>query len=183
MAVVLLFLFNVSAFNQQVFNSGTGVTASPFSLWGSIFDKLFSNAQGAAIQQVLLFGLWGVVGALVYILAFRCLQFFIKAQGSVRQGASLVYTERSRGILRYFESLHDFFVKLIIILLGTMAILTGAVVCFGIASQQLNKGLDQSFPDDLLPFLVSLFGALLAVRLIVIGTSLLSPRFRIWYNA
>ncbi|HVV67336.1 MAG TPA: hypothetical protein VHB72_04725 [Candidatus Saccharimonadales bacterium] len=182
-AVVLLLLFNVSTLNDQVLNANTGVDASPFSLWGNVFDKTLGNTQHAAAEHILLFGLWALVGALLYVLIFRFLQFFLKAQGSVRQGASLIQAEHSQGAMRYLGSLHNFFLKLIVIIIGTMAILTGALVCFGIASQELSKGLDQPLPNNLLSFLISFLGALLAVRLIIIGGSLISPRFRAWYNS
>lgn len=182
-AVVLLLLFNVSALNDHVLNANTGVDSSPFSLWGNVFDKTLGNTQHAAAQHVLLFGLWALVGALLYILVFRFLQFFFRAKGSVREGASLIQAQHSQGAMRYLASLHNIFLKLIIIILGAIAILTGALVCFGIASQELSKGLDQALPGNLPSFLISFLGALLAVRLIVIGGSLLSTRFRAWYNA
>jgi hypothetical protein len=85
--------------------------------------------------------------------------------------------------VRWLASLHDFFIQAIIVLLGTAALLTGAVICFGIASQELSNGLDSSFPGNLGFFLIGFIGALLAVRVIIVGISLLSPRFRAWYNS
>jgi hypothetical protein len=63
------------------------------------------------------------------------------------------------------------------------AILTGTLLCFAIASQQLSSGMDNSFPADLGNFIVAPIGAFIGVRVITVGVSLLSTRFRDWYNA
>lgn len=182
-AVVALVLLNLSTLSAPLGGAGSSINASPFSLWSQVLDKLLSPSQHASIQQILLFILWGIVGALIYIFVFRLLQFFIRARSSLQQGVSLIQTEHSQGAMHYFASLHDFFIKLVIALLGAAAILTGALICFAIASQQLSAGLDSSFPASLGNFAIALIGAFLAVRVIAVGVSLLSPRFRDWYNA
>jgi len=182
-AVVALILLNLSTLSGSLGGAGNSIDANPLSLWSRVFDKLLSPSQGAGVQQVLLFVLWGIVGVMVYVFVFRFLQLFVRASGSLRQGVSLAQTEHSQGIMRYLASLHDIFLKLIIGLLGTAAILTGTLLCFAIASQQLSAGLDNSFPGNLGNFATALVGAFIGVRVITIGISLLSARFRGWYNA
>jgi hypothetical protein len=57
------------------------------------------------------------------------------------------------------------------------------LLCFAIASQQLSDGFINYFPANLSNFVFSLIGAFIGVRVITVGISLLSPRFRVWYNA
>lgn len=182
-AVVALIALNLSTLSSTLSGAGNSIGASPFTLWSRILDKLLSPGQDASVQQILLIVLWGVVGALIYIVVFRLFQFFVRARSSLQQGVMLVTSEHSQGAARYLASLHDFFMKLVIGLLGAAAILTGTLVCFAIASQQISFGLDNSFPANLANFAVALIGAFTAVRVITVGISLLSARFRGWYNA
>jgi hypothetical protein len=182
-AVAALTLLNLSALSGSLSGAGDSINASPFSLWSRVLDKLLSPTQHATVQEVLLFIIWAIVGALVYVVVFRSLQILLRTRSSLQQGVSLVQAQHSQGAMRYFASLHDFFIRLVIGLLGTAAILTGALLCFAIASQQLSSGLDNSFPSSLGNFIIAFAGAFIAVRVIVVGTSLLSPRFRGWYDA
>lgn len=183
-AIVALIIFNLSALSDRLGGTEAGIDVSPLTLWGRIFnDLLGATQQYAIVQQIMLFLLWAFVGALLYILVFRFIQIFILTRGTVRQGVHLIQTEHAQGAARWFASLHDFFLKAIIIVLGGIAVLTGFLVCFGIASQELNNGLSGSFPGNMGHYLISLVSAVIAVRIIVIGICLLSPRFRIWYNS
>jgi len=68
-------------------------------------------------------------------------------------------------------------------LAGIAALLVGVLICFSIASQELAVCLNSTFPSSMVALLLSLIGAFLAIRMTAIGTSLMSRRFRIWYNS
>ncbi|HVX48411.1 MAG TPA: hypothetical protein VHA05_03585 [Candidatus Saccharimonadales bacterium] len=182
-AVIALLIFNFSTLNEQVFSASSGVEVNPISVWGDVIDRWLPGAQSAAIQRILLFALWAAFGALLYILVFRLLQIFVRTHSSIERGEELVRADHTAGAWRYFKSLHDFFLRTIITLVGIAAILTGVILCFGIASQELAIGLADGFPADVAPFIISLVGAILTARIVVVGLSLLSSRFRLWYNA
>ena len=182
-ALVLLFFLNLGTFGEQLKNSGSGINASPLSLWGDVLNRFLSHYQYAIVQRVLLFVLWAMVGSLIYIVAFRFLQMFLRTRDSVRTGVSLISSQHTDGAIRYFASLHNFFIKMMIAVIGLAAILTGTLLCVTIASQQLYVGLNQPVPDNIVPLLLSAVGAFLGVRVFMLGLSLLSPRFRDWYNA
>jgi hypothetical protein len=181
-AVLSLIVFNVSQLNDRLFDKNFG-TFDPFSLWSQILKQLLDNAgQHHIVQQAFLFGLWAVVGALIYILIFRLIQIFFGVKQSVGSGVRYVRTDHANGLLRWLASLHNFFLKMLVYILGALAIFTGAVICFGIASQELNNGLAATFPGNVGILLLSVIGAIISVRLIVLGISLLSRRFRDWYT-
>jgi hypothetical protein len=183
-AVVALVIFNLSTLSDQLLAKNSGTTANPLSAWSTLLDELLTSLQQhTSIQRVLLFMLWAFAGALAYVLIFRLGQLFIRARRSVHQGAELIQTEHGQGAAKWLGSLHDFFLKLILVLGGTAAILTGVLICFAIASQELAYALADSLPLILLDLLLGFIAAVLSVRLVVIGISLLSQRFRIWYNS
>lgn len=181
--VIALLVFNVTTLNEKVFSASANITANPFSLWGQILDQRLPGAQSTIVQRILLFILWAGVGALLYILVFRLLQIFVRTRDSIELGEQLIQADHRAGAWHYLESLHDFFLRTIILLIGIAAIATGVLLCFGIASQELSAGLDDTFPANIGAFAISLIGTLLAMRIIAVGVSLLSPRFRNWYNA
>jgi hypothetical protein len=181
-AVVALILINLSTLSNNLLNANTGVATSPLSVLQAHVSKILGRTQFMFVQKILLFILWAVVGALIYILVFRCLQLFIRLRGSVHEGAQLIESDHSAGAMRYFASLHDFFWKVIIMVSGIAVFLVGVLVCFGIASQELATCLNNTFPENMGPLLLSLVGAFLAIRMAAIGISLMSRRFRIWYN-
>ncbi len=182
--VVALIVFNLSQLNDQFLNKDTGTLANPLSLWGDWLDAFLTGIQQhVGVQQALLFVLWAIAGALIYILVFRALQLFVRAKHTIGEGVQLVQAQHAEGALRWFASLHDFFIKSLIIIAGAAALLIGTTICFGIASQELYYALTNSFPENLLPLLLSLVAAILGVRVVVIGISLLSRRFRAWYNS
>jgi hypothetical protein len=181
--IVVLVLFNLSALSNQLFSGELGTKGGdPLAGWDAFFTKLLNSGQGhAVVQRVLLFVLWGLVGALLYVLLFRLAQLLFGAKSSLSTGVQLMRREHTPGLFRWLATLHDFFVSLIIIALGGAAVLGGALLCFGIASQELQDGLSDSFPANAWPLILSLFAAILSVRFVAIGTSLLSARFRNWY--
>lgn len=182
-AVIALLLLNFTILNEQIFSASAGISTNPLSVWGEVLDKWLPGAQSSVVQRILLFALWSAVGALLYIFVFRIIQMFVRTRDSLERGGQLIQAEHAAGAWNYLQSLHDFFIKLVVVVVGLTAIFTGALLCFAIASQELSIGLNQSLPDNIVPLLISLVGALLGVRVIVVGLSLLSPRFRDWYNA
>lgn len=181
--VVALILFNLTALSNQLLAKKFD-DADPLPLLSHTLRKLLDGLQAHyAVQQILLFALWAIVGALVYVLIFRITQLFFGVTRSVGVGMKFVRQDHARGIFHWFASLHDFFLKLVIAVAGGIALVSGALVCFGTASQELTDGLADSFPSNVLPLVVSLLGAVLSIRLIALGISLLSRRFRNWYTA
>lgn len=181
-ALLLLILFNISEFSSQFIDAD--VTVNPLSVWykplGFVLDKL---DQYSVVQQGTLFVLWAIVGALLYILIYRFLQIFFSVKRSVGSGVDFVREDPEHGFARWLGSLHDIFVKVLAALAGTAAVVLGALVCFGIASQELHAGLIRHFPANVMPLVLSVAGAVLSIRFVVMGLSLLSDRFRNWYTA
>jgi hypothetical protein len=181
-AVLALVIFNISALNSQLFSDNFNLD-SGFSVWSQVIKQLLDKlGQYTGAQQVVLFGLWAVAGALIYILVFRLIQITLGVRQSVKLGVKYVRQDHDKGLSLWLASLHDFFVKALIVVVGTVAIATGAVVCFGVASQELNNAFSKTFPHNIELLLISLVAAVLSARIIVIGVSLLSPRFRSWYT-
>lgn len=180
--ILALIVFNASQLNNHLLDKSFG-TVDPFSLWSQILRRLLDGVgQHYIVQQVFLFSLWAVVGALIYIFVFRLLQILFGVKQSVGSGVRYVRTDHANGLIRWLASLHNFFLKMLVDVLGTAAILIGATVCFGIASEELNNGLAETFPGNIGILLLSVVGAVISVRLIVLGISLLSRRFRDWYT-
>ena len=181
-AVVALVVFNVSNLGNQFFTKNFD-NADPLPMWGQIINNFLNGIQSIyAVQQIMLFLLWALVGALLYILVFRILQVTFGVKRSVTTGIRFVRKEHTQGFFHWMASLHDFFLAAIIVILGGSAILFGSFVCFGIASQELRNGLTVGIPGNLGKLLLSLVAAVLSVRLIALGLSLISKRFRNWYT-
>lgn len=180
--IVALVVFNVSTLSNQLISKNFD-NADPLPVWNRLFKNALEGLQShSGVQQVLLFLLWAFVGALLYILVFRILQIAFGVKHSVGTGLRFVRQDHSRGIFYWLASLHDFFVAAIIFIFGAGAILFGSVICFGIASQELRIGLTGTFPTSMEALFLSFAAAILSVRLITLGLSLLSSRFRNWYT-
>lgn len=181
-ALLALILFNASQFSNHLLGEDLG--ANPLSLWYRPLGRIVDNLDRYYItQRATLFLLWAVVGALLYILVFRSLQIFFNIKNSMETGVELIRQDPDQGFARWLASLHDFFVKVLAAIIGVIATGAGALVCFSIASQELRNGLIGTLPGNVVAFLLSLVGAIVSVRLIVLGVSLLSSRFRNWYTA
>lgn len=182
-AVVALVVFNANELSNRLLKDSLDET-NPLSFSSRLLGKTLSNFQRIdMVEQVLNFILWAVVGALVYILIFRSMQIILGAKSSVGTGLKLVRQEDYSGYMSWLALLHNYFVKSLVALAGITILALGAFVCFSIASQELRSGLLHLFPSNLKPLLLSFFAAILSVKLIVIGISLLSSRFRNWYSA
>lgn len=183
-AAGLLILLNIGTISDVLGGHSAGINTTPLSLWHRVIDHTLAGPQAnAAVQRGAVIVLWALAGALVYVLVFRLFQVSVRAEGSVRRGAVLVKTQHEQGLMRYFASLHDFFIKALIGSVGFGSLLFGVLICFSIAGQQLGQGLYESFPGNIGYLAVAYLASLLAVRCSAIGLSLLSARFRAWYNA
>lgn len=181
--LIALVSFNVSSLSGQFLGEDANTSAA-LSLSLRPFHRLLGRLdQYAGLEQILLFVLWGMAGALIYILGFRILQIVFGVSHSLGTGWGYMRRDSHTGLVLWLASLHDFFVKALIAIVGMVSALSGALICFGIANQELHNGTATSFPRNLLLILVSLFAAALSVRLIVIGLSLTSRHFRNWYAA
>lgn len=181
--IVALVAFNLSALGNQFLSSDI-VSASRDSsqAWTPAVQKLLNAVLGQhTVQRLLLFLLWAAIGALLYIFIFRLAQMLFGARSSLGTGWQLMQREHAEGLMKWLASLHDLFLRLIVFLVGSAALLSGALICFGIASQELQHGLAGSFPANIWPLLVSLLAAVLSVRFVAMGITLLSSRFRNWY--
>ncbi len=182
-ALTALTVFNLQALTDQLLSRNIG-NVDPLPLWEVRMRQFLDGTQHyQAVERVLLFAAWALFGALMYILIFRLLQAAFGVKSSVGLGVSFVRENSVGGIFYWLASLHDFFIKLIIIVLGGGAFAFGVILCFGIAIQELRNGLAGSFPGSLWLYLLSLVAAVLSVRLIGLGLSLLWPRFREWYTS
>lgn len=182
-AVLILLLFNASNLSNRLLND-TSNNSNPFSYSFDLLTKLFSEIQKNYIfEQASIFLLWAVAGVLAYILIFRILQIVLGVNYSLSMGLKLVRKEHISGILHWLSSLHDFFLKILIVFAGVLVLFLGTFICFGIADQQLDAGLAYEFPSNLQPLALSFVGALLSLRFVVIGLILLSSHFRNWYVA
>ena|GEM_PF-2910066 len=181
--LVALILFNLSTLGDQLFSRQLGSAGGdPLQASSSLFTRLLNSGQANdLVQRGLLFVLWAFVGALIYVLLFRLAQMLFGAKSSLDTGLRYVRQEHAYGLFRWLATLHDFFVKAIFVILGTAAVIGGTLLCFGIACQELRNGLTDSFPTNLGPLAISLLGAILSVRFVALGVSLLSTRFRNWY--
>jgi len=180
-ALLALILFNLSDFSNRLLVSAN-TEANPLSLWSQPIQRIFDKLDGlAASQAITLFLVWSVVGILLYILIFRALQIIFNVKRSVGAGVEMVRQDHEKGLVYWLGSLHDLFVKVLIFLAGIAAIATGSLVCFGVASQELHRGLIEPFPANAGALALSFIGALLSVRLVALGLTLASRHFRNWY--
>lgn len=181
--IAALLIFNLSELSGELIKKNFD-NADPLSVWHDVFHNLLDGFQRYDwIQQALLFVLWAMVGALIYVLVFRILQVMFGVKHSVGTGLQFVRKDHARGVFYWLASLHDFFLTSVIVVLGGAAVLFGSIVCFGIASQELKNGLTDEFPTNAWEVAVSLIAAILSIRLIFLGISLLSGRFRNWYTS
>jgi hypothetical protein len=181
-AVVALIVCNTTLISQRFLEQDVGVDNPLMLLSQPINNVLGGLNQFSGIQQLFLFGLWAIVGVLIYILVFRLLQVVFGVKHTVDSGVELVRHDLNHGLYRWLASLHDAFLRILLTTLGILAIAGGSLVCFAIASQELNNGLSEPFPANIARFAVSLLAALISVRVVAIGLALLSPKFRNWYT-
>jgi hypothetical protein len=180
-AIVTLIVFNANELSNRLLASSLD-ESNPFAFSTQLLNQSWTETQQIyIIQQTLIFLLWAMVGTLTYILIFRILQILFGIKYSVGKGVKLIRREHYSGILKWFNSLHDFFLKALLVFFGVSLLVIGAFVCFSIASQELRAGLLYQFPSNILPLVIAFVSVLLSARLTVLGISLFSPAFRNWY--
>lgn len=181
-AVLALIIFNASELSNRLLLDAAN-NNNPLSYSTNLLNKSFTALENHyAFEQISVFLLWAMAGALIYILVFRVLQAAFGFSYSINEGVELYRREHSAGIVRWLGSLHDFFLRFLILFAGIIVLTVGVLVCFGTASQQLRSGLAHDFPSNLKAITYSFIAAILSVRFIVLGISLLSGHFRAWYN-
>ncbi len=180
-SVIILMIFNGYWLSSHIFGNEKG-DKDPVSFFSDLFNTVLLEVQKEyLIQQISIFMLWAVAGALIYILIFRSLQVFFGVGHSVSEGVSLTRKEHKSGLIRWLSSLQDIFLKSLIII-SCLVILIGALVCFGAASQELRASLVYDFPRNAYSLVLSLIGAFVSVRFVTLTLCLLSERFRSLYT-
>lgn len=176
-----LILFNITNLSNQWLGRSVGVN-DPFAGWSSILSHLLDKLQGYYIvQQAVIFLLWALIGALMYILIFRTLQVSFRTKQTVQAGVDAFKEGQRPGLTRWFTSLHDFFLRLVITIVGFVLIACSSLICFSLASHELKQSLDNSFPANTLTIIICLLMSLVTIRLLVVGLCLTSRHFRQWY--
>ncbi len=69
------------------------------------------------------------------------------------------------------------------LLIGGGALIFGMFLALAFASQQIQIGLQASWPYSFIPLILSFLAMVVGVRLTVIGVCILVPRFARWYLA
>lgn len=182
-ASLALIMLNFASFEHAFFHTESGDT-SFVSYSGRLFYRFLEAAsQLQLVSQVIIFIMWAVAGMLVYLLLYRALQAIYGVSSSLRQGIGYVKTSHSKGLMYWFDSLYNFFISAVTILIGVVAFFGGIFLVFGIASQQMRNGLSTMWPDNLVLFIFTLLAVVVGVRLAIIGICILIPRFARWYLA
>lgn len=177
----LLFVLNLTAFGEKLFENDID-NSDPVSFGEQLFDQQLADFSANRIfEQISVFLMWAAVGMLIYILLFWVAKIISGTFYSLNDGVKKVRTDSTKGFLRWFESLHDFLLKVLLEFGGLILLLFGIFVCFSFASYQLNFGLMVAYPESIERIILSIVSAILAVRLIIVGLCFLLPRFRRWY--
>jgi hypothetical protein len=184
LAAVAVILFNISELSSR-FLGQTPDTIHPLSLWNQLLSKFLDDIQSHTwVQETLIFILWSAAGALMFVFIFRLIQLLSFAKESVRKNSIYIDPDPRHGRLqRQMGSLHNILVRLLVGFVATVIFALAILVCFGIASQELENSLGSAFPANLGYLMISAAGAILSVRLVIIGLSLISQRFRNWYGS
>lgn len=163
-AALALIIFNFRLLDDKLISTQANPD-DPLPRSTDLLSNFFSVIQQyEVVRQVLLFALWAIVGVLIYLLIYRIARLIKSTSGGA------------------FGSLHDYIVRVMTIIAGTMVVLVGVLVCSGVASQELHAGLVGSFPGNLLQLSLSFLLSYLSVRLTILGICLISDWFRRWYT-
>ena len=182
-AVVLLAVINFATFESNFLHSDPRqLTFTSFIT--ELFIKLLTIISESYIAtQVIIFILWAIVGMLVYILGFRLLQAVYGVSSSMSEGFSYIKTEKTQGIFHWFNTLHNFFLKVVTNSLSITLFSSAGFLAFAFAVQQVQIGLNEAFPNNLLPLGLGIAATVLGIRLVAMGMCLVMPRFARWYLA
>jgi hypothetical protein len=142
---------------------------------------IFIN-QYNSVQQTMIFLMWAVFGMAVYILLFKIYRLIYGTIHHLRKGVEYVHHDHAKGMVTWLRSLHDISLRLLIWILGSLAIFLGVVGCFSYALGQLEVAIYDGLPDGLIYFTTGYLGTFVGLRLVMIGLCFLLPSFRRWYT-
>jgi hypothetical protein len=182
-AVLLLVVINFATFESNfLHNDPRELTFTSYV--SELFVKLLTVVSESYIAtQVIIFILWAVVGMLVYILGFRLLQAVYGVSSSMNEGFSYVKTEKTKGIFHWLNTLHNFFLKVITNSLSITLFSAAGFLAFAFAVQRVQIGLNEAFPENILPLGLGILATIIGIRLVAMGMCLVMPRFARWYLA
>jgi hypothetical protein len=139
--------------------------------------------QWEPFMHAAVFTLWAIAGSLAYLLIFRLIQLIYALIYSAEDASKFVKAQSSYGIIFWIISLNEFFKKALIKIIGALLLFASTFVFFIYASNQLKIGISEAFPASAYLLALSFAVAILAMRLLVNGVSLLLPAFTRWYYA
>lgn len=182
-AVLLLGVINFATFESNfLYSDPRQLTFTSFIT--ELFIKLLTIISESYIAtQVIIFMLWAIVGMLVYILGFRLLQAIYGVSSSMSEGFSYVKNEKTQGIFHWLNTLHNFFLKVVTNSLSITLFSSAGFLAFAFAVQQVQIGLKEAVPDNLIPLGLGIAATVLGIRLVAMGMCLVMPRFARWYLA
>ncbi len=182
-ALALVVAINFATFESNFLYGITGNIT--FSSYVSLLliQLLTMISQSPIATQIIIFALWAIVGMLVYIVGFRIIQAIYGVSSSMSEGFSYIKAEKSQGVLRWFNTLHNFFLRLITHLLSIILFGLAGFLAFAFAVQQMRKGLGETGLETIIPLGLGITATIIGVRLLVMGACLIMPRFARWYLA
>ncbi len=181
LAAILLVVVNFTAFENNLLQGYPRELTFTSYVSVLLTNLLTTISQSSIATQVIIFALWAVVGMLVYILGFRFLQAVYGLTSSVNEGLGYMKTEKSQGVIHWFNTLHNFFLRTVINSLSIGLFSFAGFLTFAFAAQQVQIGLNEVSPNNILPLGLGLLGTIVGIRLIAMGICLVMPRFARWY--
>lgn len=183
LGILVLLLINIDALSTKFFSEDTDVE-NPVSYTQTQLDNAWNSLnQSHIFEQISIFILWAMVGALTYILVFRLVQILVSLRYSAEDASKYIEAQSGFGVIFWLISLKDFFATFLVKMVGLFFTLFASIAGFNFASNYLLKTLAGSLPQNLGDLALSLLFAIFAMRIFVSGIGLLFPRFRAWYYA
>ncbi len=189
--IVLVLESFISAFLLVIINFTTLETSFfqgyPKDLTFTTYSIELLNSLLATISQfqlagqIIIFITWVIIGMLTYILLFQLIQLVAGVSSSVNQGVGYIKTEHSHGIVRWFSSLHNFFLNLIIVSISSLLFGSAIFLAFAFATHNVQLAFTEQLPGTVLLLILSYVATLIGVRLLMIGLCLMTPRLARWY--
>ncbi len=182
-ALLLVVLINFATFENNYLSNVTGDITFASYVAMTLTHLLTVISQSAVATQTIIFILWAIVGMLVYILGFRLVQAIYGVSSSMSEGLGYIKTEKSQGIFHWFNTLHNFFLKVITNSLSITLFSFAGFLAFAFAVGQVQKGLRETGTDIIVPLGLGIIATIVGIRLLVMGMCLVMPRFARWYLA